>query len=48
VSAPLQYLLDTDVLSETRKKQADMRVICRFWLPPIHLRSTSAFLRLEN
>jgi toxin FitB len=27
VTAPLQYLLDTNVLSETRKKQADERVI---------------------
>lgn len=27
MSAPLQYLLDTNVLSETRRKQADERVI---------------------
>ena len=27
VSAPLQYVLDTDVLSEKRKNQADMRVM---------------------
>jgi len=27
LSAPLQYLLDTNVLSETRKKQADEQVV---------------------
>lgn len=27
MSAPLQYLLDTNVLSETRRKQADKRVM---------------------
>ena len=27
MSAPVQYLLDTNVLSETRKRQADARVI---------------------